>query len=259
VRSRRLAAALLALCAAPVCAQDNDADLAKKLSNPISNLISVPLQNNFDCCIGPGDAGKDTLNIQPVVPVHLTADWNVIIRTIMPVIWEGRTQPGSGDHFGLGDFTQSFFFSPSKAAGLIWGVGPAFLWPVGSSALGGQKWAAGPTLVVLHQSGHVTFGILANQLWSYAGSVHRDRVDAAFVQPFFAYALPNSTTISINTETSYDWTHHVWTVPINAGVSHIYKLGSQRVQLYFGGRLFARSPDGPQAGVRITGTFLFPG
>jgi hypothetical protein len=239
-------------------AQQSEADLAKKLSNPISSLISVPFQSNIDCCIGDSDALKYTLNVQPVVPIRVTKDWNMIMRTIMPVIYEGETQPGAGDHFGLGDFTQSFFFSPAKSSGLIWGAGPVFLWPVGSSPLGSQKWAMGPTIVVLKQAGPITVGMLANQLWSYAGSVHRDRVESTFLQPFFAYNLPGATTISINTETTYDWTHKAWTVPIDAGVAHIYKFGGQRVQLQLAGRYFATSPQGPQAGVRMVATLLFP-
>jgi hypothetical protein len=253
-----IAAAVAGLWAGAVRANDSDAELAKKLSNPVASLISLPFQNNFDCCIGPERADKYTLNVQPVVPTRLTADWNLIIRTIMPLIYEGEVQPGAGDHAGLGDFTQSFFISPAKPGALIWGVGPVFLWPVGDSHLGTQKWATGPTVVALHQAGRITIGVLANQLWSYAGSSHRDRVDAAFVQPFFTYTYPNTTTISINTETSYDWTHKTWTVPINVGVSHIYKLGAQRVQLLFGGRVYAKSPDGPQTGLRLAATFLFP-
>lgn len=239
-------------------ADESDQDLAKQLSNPIANLISVPLQNNIDCCIGPDDAVKYTLNVQPVIPISITPGVNMIVRTIMPVIYQGRTQSGAGDQFGLGDITQSFFFSPSRASGLIWGVGPVFLWPVGDSRLGAQKWSAGPTFVVLRQSGPVTVGVLANQLWSYAGSDHRDPVNATFLQPFVTYAYPDSTTISLNTETSYDWEHRTWTVPINLGISHIYKFGSQKVQLQFGGRIYAESPDGPDMGLRFTATFLFP-
>jgi hypothetical protein len=198
------------LHAGAACAADSDEELAKKLSNPVASLISVPLQNNFDCCIGPADAMKYQLNVQPVVPVGISPDWNVIVRTIMPVIWQGETQAGAGDHAGLGDFTQSFFLSPTKpTGGIIWGAGPVFLWPVGDEHLGAQKWSVGPTVVLLKQQGHVTVGVLANQLWSYAGSSHRDKVDAAFMQPFFTYTFPNTTTISVNTETSYDWTHHL--------------------------------------------------
>ncbi len=182
----------------------------------------------------------------------------MIVRTIMPVIYQGEVQSGAGEHFGLGDFTQSFFFSPSKAKGFIWGAGPVFLWPTGNPHLGTQKWAAGPTFVVLRQSGPVTLGVLANHLWSYAGSDRRDPVNATFVQPFATYTYRDSTTISLNTETSYDWEHRAWTVPINVGISHVYKFGGQRVQLQFGGRAYAVSPDGPDLGLRFTTAFLFP-
>lgn len=252
------ACAALALHPGPAAADSSDAELAKKLSNPIANLISVPLQNNLDCCIGDRDAAKYTLNIQPVVPLSLTPDINLIVRTILPIVAEGSTRSGVGDRFGVGDITQSFFFSPAKANGLIWGVGPVFLWPIGASGIGSDKWAAGPTLVVLRQSGPVTIGVLANHLWSYAGASHADAVSATFVQPFVTYTYPNTTTISLNTETSYDWTHRAWTVPINVGISHIYSFGGQKVQLQFGGRAFAVSPNGPDLGMRFVATFLFP-
>jgi hypothetical protein len=256
--SLALAAALTIAGAGAASADDSDAELAKKLSNPVASLISVPLQSNLDCCVGEANALKYTLNVQPVVPMTLSSDWNLIIRTIMPVIDEGATQAGTSGHFGLGDFTQSFFLSPSKGGGIIWGVGPVFLWPVGDSHLGTQKWAAGPTAVALRQSGRITIGILANQLWSYAGSSHRDAVNSTFLQPFFTYTYPNTTTISINTESSYDWTHRQWTAPINAGVSHIYKFGKQRVQLQLAGRYFVTSPNGAGEGIRFAATFLFP-
>lgn len=242
-------------------AQESDADLAKKLANPVANLISVPFQFNYDCCFGTEDAGKFTLNVQPVVPVSLNADWNLIIRTIVPVIYQEAPAVGLGDQFGLGDTTQSFFFSPSQPInGLTWAIGPAFLWPTGTeSSLGTGKWGVGPTGLVLEQQGPWTYGILANHIWSYAGNSDRSDVSSTFLQPFVNYTFPNSVSLMLNTESTYDWKAKQWTVPINAGVSRIFKFSEQRVSLGMEGRYYAVSPEnGPEWGLRAVATFLFP-
>lgn len=241
-------------------AQESNAELAKKLANPVSTMISVPLQNNWDCCYGEEDAGRYTLNVQPVVPFRLNDDWNLIVRTIVPVVWEDATVPGGDESFGFGDVTQSFFFAPSEPKnGLTWAIGPAILYPLGNDNLGTEKWGLGPTALLLKQDGHMSYGILANHIWSVAGQEDRDDVSSTFLQPFFSYTYPDSTGISINTEASYDWEHDAWSIPVNAGISHVYKFGEQRVSLALQGRYWVETPEGgPGAGVRFTATFLFP-
>ncbi len=167
-----------------------DEDLAKKLANPISSLISVPFQYNFDCCFGPSDATRDLLNIQPVIPTKLNANWNLIIRTILPVIYLESPAPGLDNTFGLGDTLQSFFFSPSSSpGGLTWGVGPAINWPTGTDPLiDSEKWSAGPTAVILKQQGGWTYGILANHIWSFGRCRRAQR--PARGQPDLPPAIP---------------------------------------------------------------------
>lgn len=250
---------IIILIASPLWAQE-EAELAKKLVNPVADLISVPLQNNWDFGIGPEKATRYTLNVQPVTPFSLTSDWNLIIRTIMPIIHAEAPVKGLDDKTGLGDILQSFFFSPKAptSGGWIWGAGPVILYPNGTDGLSAHKWAAGPTAVMLKQQSGWTLGILANHIWSFGGGGEQD-ISATFLQPFLARTTMTATTLSLNTESSYDWEDEQWTVPINLSVSQMLKIGGLPLSLQATGRVYAERPDGgPNWGLRFTVTFLFP-
>ena len=236
------------------------AELVKKTLNPVADLISVPIQNNWDFNIGSSDAMKFTANIQPVIPISLDKDWNLITRTILPVIYQESRFPGDGDHSGLGDTLQSFFLSPKEPVdGWILGAGPALLYPTATdSVLGSGKWGAGPTAVVLRQEHGFTYGVLANQVWSYAGWGNQD-VNATFMQPFFGYSTKSYTTFMVNTESTYDWTAKQWSVPLNFMLTQLLKVGKQPLSLQLGYRYYAEGPrGGPDWGLRFTVTLLFP-
>jgi hypothetical protein len=248
-------------CSAP--AQESSEELAKKLSNPIASLISVPFQFNYDHGYGPNNGNKETLNIQPVIPFSLNEDWNVISRTIVPVIWQNDIAGPSGSQFGLGDTTQSFFFSPAKPgpSGIIWGIGPVFTLPTATDQLlGSGKWGAGPTFVVLKQDGPWTLGALGNHVWSFAGQRDREDVSSSFIQPFISYTTKDAWTFGLNTESTYNWKSHDWAVPINLTVAKLVKVNNQPISLTAGLRYWATAPDnGPDGlGIRIAVTFLFP-
>jgi len=212
----------------------------------------------------PSDADRHLLNIQPVVQVKLNSDLSLVIRTILPIVFLEAPAPGLDNTFGLSDTLQSFFLVPKTSpSGVTWGVGPAILWPTGTDDLiDSGKWAAGPTGVILKQQGGWTYGVLTNHLWSFAdanGDNNRPEVNETFIQPFLAYTWKDSTTLTLSSESLYDWTAEEWTVPINLIVSHVYKFGQQPVALAVGGRGYAETPEnGPDWGVRAQVTFLFP-
>jgi len=242
---------------------DDAESLAKKLSNPVASLISVPFQANMDFGVGLTDSGnKATLNIQPVIPISISSNANLIVRTIMPVVFQTDLRGDNVSDFGLGDVTQSFFFSPKKptAGGIIWGVGPVFLYPTGTSKYTtADKWGAGPTIVVLKQFGPTTVGLLANHIWSVAGSSSRPDISSTFLQPFVSYTTKRATTYGINTESTYDWKSKQWSVPINVTVAQLVRIGKQPVSFTLGGRYYVARPQfGPDWGVRFVTTLLFP-
>lgn len=241
--------------------QHSDEELVKQLANPVSALISVPFQNNFEFNLGPNDDGfRYTMNFQPVVPISISRDWNMIVRTIVPVIDQDDVIPNTSQS-GLSDITQSFFFSPKKGiGGLIVGAGPAFLYPSATDdLLGSERWGAGPTLVVAKQSGGWTYGMLANHIWSFAGNEDRQYVSSTFLQPFVSYATKSKTTFGVNAESSYDWHNGQWTVPINFSVSQLTRIGKLPVQFSIGAKVYAEGPSGaPDWGIRFTITPLLP-
>lgn len=254
-------AALAPASSATAPTPGGEADLAKQLANPVASLISVPFQANWDFGIGVDDATRFTLNVQPVIPVSLTEDWNLIVRTILPVIDAESPAPGIGDASGLGDTLQSFFLSPKQPVnGWILAAGPVLLWPTATDdLLGREKWGAGPTGLALKQSGPWSYGLLFNHLWSYAGNEDRGEVNASFIQPFCSYITQTKTTFTLNSESTYNWERNQWSAPLNFVISQLFKVGGQPMQAFAGGRYYMDGPEGgPEWGIRAGLVLLFP-
>jgi len=238
-------------------------DVAKKLANPVASMISVPIQANYQPNMGRDDKGSQWLtNIQPVMPFELNDDWNIISRTIIPLISKDTGVAGQDRINAVGDIVQSVWASPKALTenGWIWGAGAAFLLP-SDSELSAKKWGAGPTALALKQDGPWSYGGLFNHIWSVAGSdAVTANVNQTFVQPFLTYITPQAVTIALNTESIYDWENEQWTVPVNLAVTKVMKIGSQIVSVGGGMTYWAEAPDnGPEGfGVRLLFTFIFP-
>lgn len=227
--------AVLALVAVSAAQPASEEDLAKETQNPVSDLISVPFESNFNFGVGPNDDLQYILYVQPVVPFRLSKDWNLITRTIIPLIDQPELGPGVGDVFGLGDIQLSLFLSPAKAGALIWGIGPIVQFPTATDdALGSDKWSAGPTAAALTIRGPWVAGAVVNHLWSFAGDDDRADVNQTLIQPIVNYNLPGGWFLSsvpyitANWETDGD---DRWTVPIGIGVGKVHRFGTLPVGL----------------------------
>lgn len=252
----------LLLAGQSVQAQSGD-DVAQQLANPVASLISVPFQFNYDQDIGASDGERSFINVQPVIPLSLSDDTNLISRTILPIIDQDGVPGANDSEFGLGDTVQSLFFSPKAPtdSGWIWGAGPVLLLPTATDeTLGAEKWGIGPTAVALKQSGRWTYGGLANHIESFAGESRRRDVSSTFLQPFLTYITPTQTTIALNTESTYDWRAGEWSIPINLMVNQLAKIGDQVVQIGVGARYWAESPaSGPEGwGLRLNFILVYP-
>jgi len=243
-------------------AQNDAAELAKKLANPISSLISVPFQNNTDYGIGELKGSRNTMNIQPVVPLSLSKNLNLITRVIMPIITQYNITGEKEKQSGLSDFTLSGFFSPAVSKnGFTWGAGPVFLLPVGThDLLTGKKFGIGPTAVALKQSKGFTIGALIGQVWSVAGSDSRPDVNQMFFQPFFTYNWRTGAGCGFNFEYVQNWEASTSTVFFNPIITAVTSFGKQKLQMGVGPRINIVAPSGMSSdwGWRAVAIFLFP-
>ncbi len=240
--------------------EDETAELARAVQNPIASLISLPFQNNTNFDVGPRDKTQNIMNIQPVIPFELNEDWNLITRTIVPVISQPAFTPAQDREFGLGDTVFSAFFSPKDSGEWIWGVGPALLLPTSTDdRLGAGEWGAGPSAVVLTIRGPWVVGSLFSNVWSFTGD---EQVNLFTWQPFVNYNLDDgwyltsAPLITANWEADSDDT---WTVPLGGGVGKIFRIGNQPMNVSAAAYYNVEKPDfGADWQMRVQVQFLFP-
>lgn len=248
---------------APIAAETNEsAELAQKLTNPLAALISVPIQNWFDFNLGPNKDGfRYTMEAQPVYPIQISKDWNLLSRTTIPVVYQQNVS-GRSSQTGLSDSTESIFLSPVHTKSIIWGAGPIFLAPTGTDGLlSTRKFAIGPTAVVLKHKGHTNVGLLASHIWSVAGSASHSSVSETYAQPFVAYTTAKAWTLAATSYDTYNWTAGRWTAIVNPiRVSKLAKIGRQRLSAGGALRCTVTSPQyQPKGcGLEFTVTPVYP-
>ncbi|MEA3419498.1 MAG: neuromedin U [Campylobacterota bacterium] len=237
-------------------------ELAKAAQNPIANMTSVPFQNNTNLNIGPNDSTQNILNVQPVWPFEINDDWNVITRTIIPVVSSPDVLTGEGRIDGIGDTLFTAFLSPSGASNVTWGVGPAVLLPTATEdTLGQDTWAAGLSAVVLTMPGNWVIGSLLSNIWSVGGG---DADINLFTWQYFVnynlddgWYLVSAPIITANWEADSD---HRWTVPFGGGIGKIFKVGNQPInaQLSLYNNVVTPDDYGSEWQVRTQIQFMFP-
>ena len=252
--------------AAPARAELSAEELSKLAQNPVGNLISVPFQNNTNLNYGPEKGTQNILNIQPVYPIEMNKDWNLITRTIIPLIWQPGFVPGQGTEFGLGDIQFSGFLSPSVPGpgGLIWGAGAIAQMPTDTNDLGNKNWGLGPTAVVLRiQHGDpCVYGVLANNIWSLTSDKQGGAYNNGLIQPFVNYNFPDGFYLTSAPILTVNWkadSGQQWTVPLGGGIGKIFHLGKLPVNTQLSAYYNVAKPDfGANWQVRAQVQFMFP-
>jgi hypothetical protein len=248
---------------APAFAAMSATELAKLAQNPVGNLISVPFQNNTNLNFGPEKKTQNVLNIQPVIPVSVSSEWNIITRTILPVISMPSLGPGDSRTNGIGDTQFTAFLSPANPGHWIWGVGGVVQAPTHSdSELGNNNWGLGPSFVLLHlEKGNPwVYGALVNNIWS-VGSRDSVSYNNGLIQPFLNYNFQGGLYLTSSPIMTVDWKAdgEQWTVPLGGGVGKIFHVGKLPVNTQLSGYYNVVKPEyGPNWQIRAQVQLMFP-
>jgi hypothetical protein len=240
-------------------------ELAKIAQNPVGNLISVPFQNNTNLNFGPEKGTQNILNIQPVVPISINDDWNIITRTILPVIWQPALGPNDGSLSGIGDLQFNAFLSPAKPGEWIWGAGAIVQAPTQSNTkLGNDNWGLGPTFVVLHldKGSPWVYGVLINNVWSLTSNKQGGSYSNGVIQPFVNYNFEGGFYLTSAPILTVAWkadSGQQWTVPVGGGVGKIFHIGKLPVNTQLSAYYNVAKPDfGANWQIRAQIQLMFP-
>lgn len=265
IRMATVAAAALLAIGSPAHAEMSPEELAKIAQNPVGNLISVPFQNNSNLNFGPEEKTQNVLNIQPVIPISVNDDWNIITRTVLPVISMPSLYPADNRTDGIGDTVFTAFLSPAKPGNLIWGVGPVVQLPTDNrDQLGNKNWGMGFSGVALklEKGNPWVYGVLFNNIWSLTSDERGGAYNTGLIQPFINYNFPSGFYITSSPMITVNWkadSSERWTVPLGAGIGQIFHLGKLPVNSQIGAYYNAVRPDdAANWQIRAQMQFMFP-
>lgn len=253
----------LSLTSTVVRSESDVEDVRRASQNPVSMMISLPFQNNTSFKVGPDDGVINVLNIQPVYPIELNKDWNLITRTILPIISRNKNVAG-GAYTGIGDISFSAFFAPvNTGSKFIWGAGPIITVPTATDdSIGSEKISAGPSVVALYMSKPWVVGALVSQQWSIAGTGSAQDVSAMLIQPFITYNMDNGWYINSSPIITANWeasNGNKWTVPVGGGFGRVFRIGNQVVNAGVQSFYNVESTNGSgDWSTRFQIAFLFP-
>lgn len=247
------------LPAAPALSQNGASELAKLEQNPLARFHRLQIEDNAQFGFGPEDDVLNFARIQPVVPFELNEDWSLITRAVVPIAHLPWPLPADG----LSDIALQLFLSPARSGKLVWGAGPAFLFPTASEdVLGTGKWSAGPAAAAVYTDGPWVVGAIASNLWSFAGDERRAEVNAFSIRPILNYNLPDGWYLSSSPTIAATWSadrENRWLVPVGGGVGKVFTVGPQKVSAVLESYYHAVSPTaGPDWQMRLQITLLFP-
>ncbi|MFL5815036.1 MAG: hypothetical protein ACJ763_15780 [Bdellovibrionia bacterium] len=242
-------------------------ELARKAQNPLSDLTSALLENNFGFGFGLSNGLQYNANLEEIYPVRLVDQLGLVQRFIVPFIAQPETVPGQGSNGGLGDIQYQAYFTSVNQTGFIFGLGPIVSIPSAyPHELGSGKWSAGPTASAVAVVGDWVAGVQVNQLWSISSYNDRPSVSQMQLQPFInlnlqsqflgAWYLTSSPLMTANWKAGI---HDRWTVPLGGGVGKVFRISKQAVKTELQAFDALISPNqGPDWSIRLQFQFLFP-
>jgi hypothetical protein len=239
--------------------ENRQEELARASQNPVASLISLPFQNNTNFEFGPEEKTQNVLNVQPVIPFEVSENWNLITRTIVPIVSQPGLEPGQDRENGLGNVLFTSFLSPKHSGDWIWGAGPAVQLPTSSDdQIAADEWAAGPSFVLLTMPGRWVVGALASNIWDISGD---DDIDFFTLQPFVNYNFEGGWYVTSSPVITANWeADDEWTVPVGGGFGRVFRIGEQPTNAQFQAFYNVEKPDdiGPDWSIRMQLQFLFP-